>query len=69
MSQSTPPNSSSEGGADAPDSAGAAAPDAEAGVGLKALVARLAEEFSADPQTLARVAALFREVRERALPH
>ena len=66
MSQSTPPNSSSEGGADAPDSAGAAAPDAEAGVGLKALVARLAEEFSADPQTLARVAALFREVRERA---
>ena len=66
MSQSTPPNSSSESGADAPDPAAAEAAETEAGVGLRALVGRLAEEFSADPQTLARVAALYREMGERA---
>src|SRR5689334_6175012 len=57
-----PPNSSSDGAADAPDSA----TEQQAGVGLKALVKRLAEEFSADPQTLVRVASIFRDVRERA---
>ncbi len=57
-----PPNSSSDSGADAPDSAA----EQPAGVGLKALVKRLAEEFSADPPTLARVASVFRDVRERA---
>jgi len=36
------------------------------GVGLKALVGRLAEEFSVDAPTLARVATVFGEVRERA---
>lgn len=58
MSQSIPPNSSS----DAPGEA--AAP--EAGVGLRALVVRLAEDFSAGPDTLARVASVFADVRERA---
>ena len=51
-----PPNSSSDSGADA----------AEAGVGLKALVGRLAEELNADASTLARVASMFEEVREHA---
>lgn len=59
MSTSIPPNSSS----DAP----AAEPaDADSAAGLQALVKRLAEEFSADPQTVAKVATVFREVRERA---
>ena len=53
-----PPNSSSE---PAPDDAGA-----EPGVALGALVTRLAEEFGASPDTLARVATVFREVREQA---
>src|SRR5258706_9547229 len=66
VSQSTPQNSSSESGADAPDPAAGAGTEPEAGVGLGALVKRLAEEFKADSQTLARVASLFREVRERA---
>jgi diguanylate cyclase (GGDEF)-like protein len=56
VSTSTPPNSSSD----------AEAPDGDSGAGLKALVARLAEEFSADAATVARVAAAYREVRERA---
>ena len=51
---------------DAPDTAAAAGAEAEAGVGLGALVARLAEDFGADGRTLARVAAVFGEVRERA---
>jgi predicted signal transduction protein with EAL and GGDEF domain len=59
VSQSIPPNSSSDG-----DAEGDSAP--EAGVGPRALVGRLAEEFGADSQTVVRVAALFREVRERA---
>ena len=52
----TPPNSSSDNEADAP----------EADVGLRALVGRLAEELSADPKTLACVASVFEEVRARA---
>ncbi len=55
MSPSIPPNSSSDGGV-APE------PD----VGLGALTARLAEEFGAGPDTLTLVAAVFRDVRERA---
>jgi len=51
---------------DAPNSIPAPEPAKEPGVGLRALVGRLAEEFSADQQTLARVAAVFAEVRERA---
>ncbi len=58
-----PPNSSSDSGA---DPASAAAPDQESDGGLTALVGRLAVEFGADPKTLACVAALFAEVRERA---
>ena len=53
-----PPNSSSD---PVPDNDGA-----EPGVALGALVTRLAEEFSAGPDTLARVATVFREVREQA---
>ena len=52
MSPLIPPNSSSE--------------VADPGIGLAALTARLAEEFSAGPDTLIRVAAAFREVRDRA---
>ena len=59
MSTSTPPNSSSE-------AAAQAAPESEPGAGVRALVRRLADEFSADAQTVARVAAVFRDVRERA---
>lgn len=62
MSRSIPPNSSSDGSTDAQDAGGAD----DAGVGLKALVGRLAEEFGVDAPTLARVAAVFGEVRERA---
>ena len=54
MSPSIPPNSSSDDVAPEP------------GVGLGALTARLAEEFGAGPDTLALVAAVFRDVRERA---
>ncbi|MCW5576603.1 MAG: EAL domain-containing protein [Burkholderiales bacterium] len=57
MSPSIPPNSSSEPAADG-------APGAA--VSLGALTARLAEEFNAGPDVLGRVAAAFREVRERA---
>jgi diguanylate cyclase len=56
-----PPSSSSENGADA------SAPEVqESAVELKALVMRLAEEFGADPQTLASVASVFWDVRDRA---
>ena len=54
-----PPNTSSDADATAGDSA---ARD----VGVRALVVRLAEEFGADRQTLARVAALFVDSSERA---
>ncbi|MBI1965098.1 MAG: phosphodiesterase [Betaproteobacteria bacterium] len=66
MSQSIPPNSSSDNGADASDPASATGAEKEPGVSLRALVGRLAEAFSADPKTLARVASVFGEVRERA---
>lgn len=56
MSTSIPPNSSSE----MPEAGAEAAPS------LGALTARLAEEFSADPDTLRLVAVLFCDVRERA---
>jgi diguanylate cyclase (GGDEF)-like protein len=56
-----PPNSSSESGADGQDRA-----EPEASVGLRALVGRLAEEFGADLKTLASVASVFEEVRDRA---
>jgi diguanylate cyclase (GGDEF)-like protein len=56
VSPSIPPNSSSEAADDA----------ANPGIGLAALTARLAEEFGAGPDTLIRVAAAFREVRDRA---
>lgn len=49
-----------------PDPASASGPEKEPGVGLRALVGRLAEEFSADAKTLACVASVFKEVRERA---
>ena len=61
-----PPNSSSDGGARAPDPAATAGPDQEPGVGPSALVGRLAEEFGVDTRILARVASVFGEVRERA---
>ncbi len=61
-----PPNSSSDGGVGAPEPVAAAGTETEPGVGLKALVAGLAENFGADRETLARVAFLFGEVRERA---
>jgi diguanylate cyclase (GGDEF)-like protein len=61
-----PPNSSSDGGARAPDPAVTAGPEQEPGVGLRALVGRLAEEFGVDTKIVARVASMFGEVRERA---
>src|SRR5690348_3941569 len=64
VSQSIPPNSSSDSDADGGDPASAAG--SGSGVGPRALVGRLAEEFGADSQTITRVATLFREVRERA---
>lgn len=54
MSPSIPPNSSSDEGV------------AEQGVGLGALIAGLAGEFGAGADTLAAVATVFRDVRERA---
>ncbi|MBS1216876.1 MAG: hypothetical protein H6R21_9 [Proteobacteria bacterium] len=61
MSPSIPPNSSSETDAAVTDSAAE-----QAAVGLHALIARLAEEFNAGPDTFVRVAAVFRDVQERA---
>jgi diguanylate cyclase (GGDEF)-like protein len=60
-----PPSSSSDGGAVAPDPT-AAGLEEQPGAGLGALVQRLAGEFGADAKTLARVASVFGEVRERA---
>ncbi|HET9405437.1 MAG TPA: GGDEF domain-containing phosphodiesterase [Burkholderiales bacterium] len=51
---------------DAPKAGSATAQEKETGVDLRALVGRLAEEFSADPKTLSRVASVFTEVRDRA---
>jgi len=61
-----PPNISSESAAAGADPVLTSAPEQDAGIGLKALVGRLAEEFGADPRTLAGVASLFEEVRVRA---
>lgn len=58
MSRSTPPNSSSDTVVETTSE--------QAGVGLSALTARLAEEFGADSATLARVASAFQDVREQA---
>lgn len=66
MSRSITPNSSSEGGTAAPAPVPGAGAEADAGAGLGALVRRLAEEFGAGPETLARVASVFEAVRERA---
>ena len=60
-----PPSSSSDGAAGAPDPA-AAGLEEQPDSGLGALVARLAEEFGADVKTLARVASVFGQVRDRA---
>jgi diguanylate cyclase (GGDEF)-like protein len=65
VSQSTRPNTSSEAGS-SPPGAEAAGQEDEAGIGLRALIGRLAEEFTADAQNLARVAAVFRDVRDKA---
>jgi len=61
-----PPSSSSDGGAGAPEPASAAGAGEAPGGDLRALVQRLAQEFSVDSKTLARVVAAFAEVRERA---
>lgn len=58
-----PPNTSSDSSA---QPAGAAAPEGEAGVGLTALVARLAEEFGVDTAALAVVASVYEDGRARA---
>ena len=58
----TPPNSSSDG----PEAVAAAGAEPESGIGLTAMVRRLAEEFGADPATIASVASVFVDVRERA---
>lgn len=60
MSTSTPPPSSSDPAAPEPGAPGGD------GAGVRALVARLADEFSADAPTIIRVAAVLKEVRERA---
>jgi diguanylate cyclase (GGDEF)-like protein len=61
---SIPPNSSSDGGAQASDPA--AAQERESDAGLGPLVERLAQAFGADAMTLERVALALKEVRERA---
>lgn len=60
MSQSIPPNSSSDPGASEPEGGEAA------GVELRTLVDRLAEEFGAESESMTCVAAVFKDVRERA---
>jgi len=61
-----PPNSSSDGGGNAPDPAASAGLEQEPRGGLRALIGRLAEEFGVDAKVLARVALVYREVGERA---
>jgi predicted signal transduction protein with EAL and GGDEF domain len=61
-----PPSSSSDGGGRAPEPISSTGLEQEPGIGLRALSGRLAEEFSVDSKTLARVASVFNEVRERA---
>lgn len=62
MSPSIPPNFSSESAAGATDTAA----EQTAADGLRALITRLAEEFGAGPDTLVRVATVFRDVQQRA---
>ena len=62
----TAPNTSSDSDGDGRNPVSAAEPEQEPRVGLTALVARLAQEFGADPPTLALVASVFAEGRERA---
>ena len=62
----TPPNSSSDGAAGGPEAVAAAGAEVESGVGLTAMVRRLAEDFGADPATIASVASVFVDVRDRA---
>ena len=57
-----PPNTSSETG----DGQNPPAPEQEPGIGLRALVDRLAEEFGADASALRCVASLYEEGRHRA---
>ena len=61
-----PPSSSSDGGAGAPEPITSTGLEQEPGIGLRALIGRLAEEFSVDSKTLARVASVFGAVREQA---
>lgn len=61
-----PPNISSDSGVNGRSADSLAAPEQEPGAGLRALIGRLAEEFGADSATLACVASLFEEGRERA---
>ena len=61
-----PPNTSSDNDGDGGKPASAAAPEQAPRVGLKELVARLAQEFGADSPTLVSVASMFEEGRERA---
>src|SRR5262245_21640840 len=61
-----PLNSSSESAPGGPGPAAVSATEQEAGVGIGALVGRLAEEFGADRLTLVRVASVFEEMREHA---
>ena len=61
-----PPSSSSDGGARAPEPISSTGLEQEPGIGLRALSGRLAEEFGVDSRALARVAAVFNDVREQA---
>ena len=61
-----PPSSSSDGGAAAPESVSSTGLEQEPGIGLRALIGRIAEAFSIDSRTLARVATVSGEVREQA---
>jgi len=61
-----PPSSSSDGGGLAPEPISSTGLEHEPGIGLRALIGRLAEEFSVDSKTLARVTSVFNEVRNRA---
>ncbi len=66
MSQSIPPNSSSENTAAVTDPPTISRLQHDPAFGLRALIGRLAEDFGAGADTLARVALMFGDVRERA---
>jgi diguanylate cyclase (GGDEF)-like protein len=61
-----PPSSSSDGGAAAPEPASAAGAEPASGGDLRALIQRLAQDFSVDSKTLARIVTAFGEVRSKA---